>query len=82
MASMIRTGQTANLMVEEILSKCTVNYLPLSYIGFFKCFINFSIINGNKCTEFFFFLAMSELFTDELFNKYFHLLENAKKNFK
>ena len=64
---------------QQVYSIC----LPLSCIGYF----NFPLISthGNTCTEdffFFFFLATRELFIDELFNKCFHLQENAKKILK
>lgn len=54
-------------------------YLPLSYIGFLIS-INFKIMGTSVQQNF--FLAMWELFIDELFNKCFNLQENAKKNFK
>lgn len=81
MASMIRTGKTVNHMVEEVLSKCTVLTFLCLTLAFFKFSINFSIIMGTSVQKNF-FLDLSELFIDELFNKCFHLQENAKKIFK
>lgn len=52
MASMIRTGKTVNLMVEEVLSKCTVFTFVLHWL--FKFSINFNIIMGTSVQKNFF----------------------------
>lgn len=57
-ASTIRTGQTVNLRVDEVLGKCTeFTFLCLTLAFFFKSSINFSIIMGTSVQKNF-FLAM------------------------
>lgn len=72
-------------MVEEVFSKCTVFTFVLHWLFFFfPFFVKFSIIMGTSVQKdiFFFFLAMSGPFIEELLNKCFHLQENTKKIFK
>lgn len=62
MASMIRTGKTVNLMVEEVLSKCTVFTFLCLTLAFFKFSINFSIIMGTSVQKNFFFFRYVRTF--------------------